>query len=849
MTAAESFGSHQLNSFAAFLEEKLHTSSENSVVQIPQLKKMADGKRPQKGGKRPEVMTAFEIPDDIYAGYCTPPEEDRNQRKIRIQRIERRWACEWKEYRYVTPKYMRKFAVNPPCRRPPLAPGQVADPSSIRRGEEFPKEWAKRQRKLQKQAQEAVRKFNEESAAAAATEVSAKPRKSMMKKPARKPSASPSVPSRPSSSAAPSRPEASKSSQQVPHTAPTKSSAPPARSSAIPAKSSAHVHLATCQRTTGISIATGVSASSSAAPNSSVGPSLLKKKATDGRGTRPSPKKQVVFSVPYDDDDDDADEEELAELIRSRQERAAKAKGTPVPMLLDPRAILDYIDLWHKDPNTPMPDFKLTPGQSHMLTHFIQEEKWQYDQARAIKKTQYREEKLLKQNVVKMNPDELIKMQAEIKALSAKFDSYYADWQGAKVRFVRLTDPFTKGTTSPQIPQAEASVQPTEEHASTADDSQTTEEHASSKADDSAPAPEEIARASTSDVREETEETRATASVAPEATQPDSSAPPAPTPTPILPSALDVKKTKAAERPAVKKRKASAASESSAPKKMKPMTSSIANPIDAIPISSMPSKEVVPFDEEYVIPSGSDEETQFVASSEQIDEEIEVDAIPSTPQVSSPMPQFDAEEAGVEEIDNEDVDIGSTTPVMNDDFWESQHPNSPLFTPLQQIPHSPSPTVQIGSGDTHPAASANEEIPATSAEETAAATEQVTEPEENPENPQPEEPEIVIPEVVMQITDTPLPRPKDPFSRKQKIKAEDFYGEHVFFTEYNPYDSARIRKRRFWTASQANFYSSVLYNKDKVFDHTHIPHVDMESMPCFMPVLSVLHDAGLLNFY
>ena len=65
MSIAESLGSHQLNSFAVFLEEKLHTS-ENSIVQIPQLKKMADGKKPQKGGKRTEVNTTFEIPDDIY---------------------------------------------------------------------------------------------------------------------------------------------------------------------------------------------------------------------------------------------------------------------------------------------------------------------------------------------------------------------------------------------------------------------------------------------------------------------------------------------------------------------------------------------------------------------------------------------------------------------------------------------------------------------------------------------------------------------------------------------------------------------------------------------------------------
>ena len=78
-------------------------------------------------------------------------------------------------------------------------------------------------------------------------------------------------------------------------------------------------------------------------------------------------------------------------------------------------------------------------------------------------------------------------------------------------------------------------------------------------------------------------------------------------------------------------RKASTPSDSSAPKKMKKLTSSFANPIDAVPLSTMPSKDLVPFDEEYVIPSGSDEETPSAVSSEQLDEEIEVDEIPSTP--------------------------------------------------------------------------------------------------------------------------------------------------------------------------------------------------------------------------
>ena len=56
---------------------------------------------------------------------------------------------------------MKIFALNPPCPRAPLAPGQIADPTSLKRGEDYPDEWAKRQAKLAKQAKEAVRKFNE----------------------------------------------------------------------------------------------------------------------------------------------------------------------------------------------------------------------------------------------------------------------------------------------------------------------------------------------------------------------------------------------------------------------------------------------------------------------------------------------------------------------------------------------------------------------------------------------------------------------------------------------------------------------------------------------------------------
>lgn len=46
-----------------------------------------------------------------------------------------------------------------------------------------------------------------------------------------------------------------------------------------------------------------------------------------------------------------------------------------------------------------------------------------------------------------------------------------------------------------------------------------------------------------------------------------------------------------------------------------------------------------------------------------------------------------------------------------------------------------------------------------------------------------------------------------------------------------------------------NSYASLLFDKEKVFPHHHISHVDMESVPCFAPVLNVLHDAGILAFY
>ena len=81
--------------------------------------------------------------------------------------------------------------------------------------------------------------------------------------------------------------------------------------------------------------------------------------------------------------------------------------------------------------------------------------------------------------------------------------------------------------------------------------------------------------------------------------------------------------------------------------------------------------------------------------------------------------------------------------------------------------------------------------------------------------------------------------------------ASDFFNAMSFFQDgiQNPYHSAPPRKlMRFWTATQKSYYASVLNNQHKLFPHKHIPHMDMEDLPCFNNVLQDLHHAQLLRF-
>ncbi|XP_037432856.1 nascent polypeptide-associated complex subunit alpha, muscle-specific form-like [Triticum dicoccoides] len=167
----------------------------------------------------------------------------------------------------------------------------------------------------------------------------------------------------------------------------------------------------------------------------------------------------------------------------------------------------------------------------------------------------------------------------------------------------------------------------------------------------------------------------------------------------------------------MKKRKASATSESSAPKKAKTLTSSYENPIDAIPVSSMPSKEIVPFGEDYESPSGSDEDVPSTASSEQLDKEIEVDDIPSTPltkeiqtganerqasllTIPEEIPATSADAHVVEEVETqavpEDVETEIPQPVAPETMIPESPPPHRLITQLGiPIPPTTEPELHL----------------------------------------------------------------------------------------------------------------------------------------------------------
>ncbi|KAI5006620.1 hypothetical protein ZWY2020_033863 [Hordeum vulgare] len=251
---------------------------------------------------------------------------------------------------------------------------------------------------------------------------------------------------------------------------------------------------------------------------------------------------------------------------------------------MDPKVLLDFINVWYEDPNTPIDDLKLPPGVSHMVATFINEAKWKEQKAKQAKIAKARKEKFLRQNVLKLTPEALVSTQQK--------------------------QPKDASPVEEEIPQAEEQYQ----------------EH---RADE--PAIEEII---TETAPDETATDRAASPKQADDYVPAGSSLPAEesvknTPSPktskvkkLIPSASDAKKTRAAEKEA-KKRKASSAEEKVEAKRLKEIEESA--PLDPVPLNVAPSFEMVVVGDHT---TRADEEMKDAASEEHTDEEIQIDDSP-----------------------------------------------------------------------------------------------------------------------------------------------------------------------------------------------------------------------------
>ncbi|KAI4983639.1 hypothetical protein ZWY2020_025505 [Hordeum vulgare] len=361
-------------------------------------------------------------------------------------------------------------------------------------------------------------KFNEESHVAATTATSS--------------TAETSGTAIPQMKIVPPKPKASKPQEKMPQKAAPASTPKPS----APPKASKPEHKQIVKQLPTVSNSYVPSATSSETKSS---PTPMKTKVTVGRGTRPSPGK--ITKVPSaSEGSDEYDDETLQAIIRNNHERVAQSSGSAIPLSMDPKVLLDYINIWYEDPNTPIDDLKLPPGISHIVATFINEAKWKETQAKQAKPK-------VKEPAEETAPAEEIPQESR------------ADELGI--------EEITKET--PADDSAPADV--------------TAPADASKPADDSVPA-EETASA------EETARTHV--SLPPEE---KTSSPKYSKVKKMTPSTSDVKKTRAAEKEA-KKRKGSSTEESTEAKRLKSLDENA--PLDPVPLNIAPSYEMTPFESE-----------------------------------------------------------------------------------------------------------------------------------------------------------------------------------------------------------------------------------------------------------
>src|SRR3954468_11372380 len=412
MSAEESYGSHSLTSFAASLD-----------CHIPQspVKNMAP--------RRKLTDTAKHLPPELYEKLKTSERETSDERKKRVQKMTREWAKRWVAYEWLNPQHEEMFAVNPPLKtlgikaRPPPAPGVIPHPTTLRKPEDFP---------------EAYQLYLKHSG-------------SRVKSLVRDLTASVQLPTQP-------QPQHRK---KTPGIKPSKKS-----SASLPISESS------CQRTAGAASSSRLRTDESRpAPEASttMPQPPLKTKAVIQRGPRPSPKKTVMRGAiphtPQTSDEEDefedlaafvATEEDKVEYVRAAARRKAEATGSEIPLLLDPKKILEYIEIWSVKPDTPLDDLDIPKDIKFYVQQFLINEIHHRDLKKQLSRQLNKVHRDFKKKpVTDVTPEEFSAYQADVQRLTTEYDAKCAYIGKSKERMTQQMANLMK------LKQPQASVPPT----------------------------------------------------------------------------------------------------------------------------------------------------------------------------------------------------------------------------------------------------------------------------------------------------------------------------------------------------------------------------------------------------
>ena len=151
-----------------------------------------------------------------------------------------------------------------------------------------------------------------------------------------------------------------------------------------------------------------------------------------------------------------ATKEQKIEYVRAAARRKVEATGFEVPLLLDPKKILEYIEIWVVKPDTPLDDLDIPKNIKFYVQQFLINEIHHRDLKTQLSKQLAKVHRVFrKRPVASVTQDEFAAYQAEVQRLTAEYEAKCAYIGKTKERMSRQMANMLK------LHQPQASVPPT----------------------------------------------------------------------------------------------------------------------------------------------------------------------------------------------------------------------------------------------------------------------------------------------------------------------------------------------------------------------------------------------------